>query len=143
MRVRVEEIPPGGLTVAEQLDPANLNLETPDIRFTGPLTVKAFLEREGDAVEVRVEAAGPTEQACRRCLEPTARPFETRFELSFPVGSDDVLDLTPDIRGELFLNYPVEFLCRADCLGLCTRCGANLNQGGCRCAAPQRVTRSG
>jgi uncharacterized protein len=35
----------------------------------------------------------------------------------------------------LILELPILRKCRADCRGLCPRCGINLNEGDCACAA--------
>ena len=34
---------------------------------------------------------------------------------------------------QLEMEFPVRFLCREDCKGLCQRCGKNLNEGACDC----------
>ena len=44
------------------------------------------------------------------------------------------LDLTPYIESALRLSAPAMPLCREDCKGLCSRCGANLNIETCNCA---------
>ena len=36
-------------------------------------------------------------------------------------------------REEIILGYPVKFLCKIDCLGLCPKCGQNLNEKKCDC----------
>lgn len=42
-------------------------------------------------------------------------------------------DLGPFFLEVVTLALPVQPLCREDCQGLCPRCGADLNQGSCRC----------
>jgi uncharacterized protein len=39
------------------------------------------------------------------------------------------LDLAPVIREEWLLAAPTFAVCRADCKGMCPRCGADLNAG--------------
>jgi uncharacterized protein len=48
-------------------------------------------------------------------------------------SSQQYLDLDQDIREEIILEYPLNPLCKADCKGLCPRCGKNLNQELCNC----------
>jgi uncharacterized protein len=43
------------------------------------------------------------------------------------------IDLGEAVREALILAIPEFPLCREDCRGLCARCGADLNQGECRC----------
>jgi uncharacterized protein len=77
---------------------------------------------------------------CMRCLEPAAPVItvESR-EVSQPGAGEDlespyldqgVLDLRGWARDALALSMPAQLLCRPDCAGLCTVCGANLNQAG-------------
>ena len=45
------------------------------------------------------------------------------------------LELAPMLREHVILSAPMQPLCGDDCLGLCARCGKNLNEGPCQCAA--------
>lgn len=47
----------------------------------------------------------------------------------------DHLELAPMLREQVILASPMHPLCSDACLGLCPRCGKNLNEGPCRCAA--------
>jgi uncharacterized protein len=40
------------------------------------------------------------------------------------------------LRENVLLGLPVQPVCREDCRGLCSRCGANLNLGSCGCQEP-------
>ena len=42
-------------------------------------------------------------------------------------------DITDLVRETLLLELPMKPLCRDDCKGLCTHCGANLNDKPCEC----------
>jgi len=44
------------------------------------------------------------------------------------------LELAPMLREHVILSAPMQPLCSDDCLGLCARCGKNLNEGLCQCA---------
>jgi uncharacterized protein len=44
------------------------------------------------------------------------------------------LELAPMLREHVILSAPMQPLCSEDCLGLCARCGKNLNEGPCQCA---------
>lgn len=47
--------------------------------------------------------------------------------------SSEMFDLSEETRQYLELSLPMQPLCKEDCLGLCPRCGANLNKGKCSC----------
>lgn len=81
---------------------------------------------------------------CNRCLEEVEITFDFDLEelfaiplhgedSAFVVGEDGILDLAPLLREEIFLQTPNHILCKADCKGLCIKCGQNLNHGECGC----------
>lgn len=77
---------------------------------------------------------------CTRCLVPTTREYVIEFaenadnedETGYPVLNDKV-DLKKIVEDAIMTNLPVSFLCKEDCKGLCTECGANLNEGEHKC----------
>lgn len=48
---------------------------------------------------------------------------------------DGFLEIDDELLGQLEMEFPSRFLCSEDCLGLCQRCGKNLNEGDCGCPA--------
>ena len=72
---------------------------------------------------------------CDRCLTPATEKqiheFAEEFDKSAAV--DDLIDVTELLRDELLAAQPMKNLCKADCKGLCPKCGANLNDGDCGC----------
>jgi uncharacterized protein len=46
---------------------------------------------------------------------------------------DKKLDLLAPVEEEIMLEMPSRTLCKDDCLGLCQKCGKNLNEGDCNC----------
>lgn len=128
------------LTLEVALDPLQFGGETYAIT---PDAVEATLDisattHHGYALRLRFGASlqGP----CMRCLEP-ARPqidVDSREvdqpgdveELRSPYVSDEELDVHAWARDALALALPAQLLCRADCAGLCTVCGIDLNSAG-------------
>ena len=88
---------------------------------------------------------------CARCLTPVDYPISLHIERTVDMklteeererGEDEFNFvegecLNPEtlVRNELLINWPIRVLCREDCKGICSRCGANLNQGSCDCDA--------
>ena len=62
-------------------------------------------------------------------------PEEQNDDLYHYVG--DHLELAPMLREQLILASPMHPLCSDECLGLCPRCGKDLNDGPCRCGEEQ------
>lgn len=86
---------------------------------------------------------------CARCLCPVERTFTLDFEREihlaltdqekeelregFSFIEKDVLYVDGLIRNELLVQWPIRVLCKDDCKGICSRCGANLNIQTCDC----------
>lgn len=89
----------------------------------------------GHALRLRfaVELHGP----CTRCLEDANASVEVDArevdqpsesdELRSPYVKEGVLDLSAWARDALALALPTQILCSADCRGLCSVCGVDLN----------------
>jgi uncharacterized protein len=131
VRVKISEIPKEGLTLSERLNPAALDLDAPELRFSAPLTVTALFQHQQDTVLVAVAVTGIAEETCSRCLKRTAHPYGEQFHLDYSTEGRLDLDVTDDVRQEILLSFPVKFLCRENCRGLCLKCGANLNERSC------------
>jgi uncharacterized protein len=128
-------------------DPALADLETVPTR---PVAVSGRLMAAGAgsyywAGHVRTQV----QAACRRCLVPVRVEVDEPVRLLFTEDEDNddpaavilppravEIDLGDAVREALILAMPEFPLCRDDCRGLCARCGADLNQGECRCSPP-------
>jgi len=133
LKIRLGDITEKGVTLSERFDPAVLKLNTGELKFVAPPTVTAAFQKERETVMVQVDAVGEIEMTCGRCLEAYKQPYDDRFSLGYDVKGELFLDVTDDIRQEILLSYPVLFICKEECLGLCLRCGKNLNEGPCNC----------
>ena len=107
-------------------------LDTPCDRCLGeahvPLEqdVEWYFER-GDG-ELTAEIAGGD-----ITLEYTDEELEDITGNTVRTFSGETLDLGPCVWEELVLAIPSKLLCDNACKGMCPRCGANLNQGPCKC----------
>ena len=86
---------------------------------------------------------------CSRCLEPVLHTFSIQIEEEADMKltdqeriealdessfiQDKVLDTEKLLHNEILVRWPMRVLCKEDCKGICSRCGANLNQGSCDC----------
>ncbi|MEK7403307.1 MAG: DUF177 domain-containing protein [Gemmatimonadota bacterium] len=116
-----------------------------------PLRVTGRLSSAGSGGFVwhgRLE--GDVIMPCRRCLTDTAATVQDDTYVMFAeAGSDETddpdvyvldersnqLDIRPAVREQWLLNVPAFVQCREDCKGMCPKCGKNLNDGPCGCAA--------
>jgi uncharacterized protein len=61
-------------------------------------------------------------------------------DLDITYLSDDFIELGDVLTEQLQLQVPFQPLCKETCKGMCTQCGADLNQGRCACAKLNKNT---
>lgn len=113
--------------------------------FDDPMafSVRVAYERETKAAAPVAKRDDPRKKKAALTVE--VEPEEPNDDLYYYVG--DHLELAPMLREQLILASPMHPLCAEECLGLCARCGKDLNEGPCHCAAeptggPFQVLRS-
>ncbi len=108
----------------------------------------------GKAVRVQGRVNTVLDLQCCRCLETFSYPLTSQIDVTlFPEKdvvqeeeieletkdlktdffSGDEIDLSGLIRELILLSIPYKALCREECRGICSQCGANLNEGNCAC----------
>ena len=136
MKINANQIPAEGIVIEEEISPKELDLETEVVKFVSPLKVRARASRITNALTVELELTASLSLGCSRCLQEFRQALNRKLKLNYPVENNEpVIDLDPDIREELILDYPIQPLCKVDCKGLCPKCGKNLNEGGCTCGS--------
>jgi len=65
------------------------------------------------------------------CSELYASNRKNVTESGLLLPEDGKIDLAPLLREFMFLEVPIQPLCRPDCKGLCPECGENLNDNIC------------
>jgi len=135
VKIDTSRITVEGMILQEVIPPSVLELEVAGIEFRGPIQARAQVSKITNAVTVELDLRAGVRAGCSRCLKDLEFELNKSFRLNFRTdNSQPVVDLNPDIREEIILGYPMKLLCAADCKGLCTKCGRNLNEGGCNCA---------
>src|SRR5262245_31530276 len=112
-----------------------------------PMLYRVHLHREGHNVFCKGTIELQLSPLCDRCgknfSERLTYPFELFFFTETPADAEasaaaetlvgDELDLGPYLKEQTVLALPMGFLCRADCPGLCSKCGADLSTERCLC----------
>ena len=119
--------------------PADLGIDVIGVPPGSPVAIDVRLESVVEGVLVTGTARVGVAGECVRCLVPISDELEVEIQELFvhpasEVNDDeasrlqgDLIDLEPLLRDEVVLDLPFQPLCREDCAGLCTICGANLN----------------
>ena len=121
--------------------PAGLGTDVVGIPEGSALVLDLRLESVMEGVLVSGTVRGRAAGECVRCLEDVSLDVETELQELFvypgrtPAGEDDedlrefeddLIDLEPALRDAVVLALPFQPVCREDCPGLCSECGARL-----------------
>ena len=154
LKFRIRDIPCEGKETTVTLDPSwyvatMSGIEGAWEEATGEVALS--LSRTGSEVLARGEILAHLSSACGRCLTAARLDVRSEFATTFvPAGvtgadgealddpdietyEGEVIDLRTLVREHVLLGIPMSPLCKPDCLGLCPRCGAELNSGPCGC----------
>lgn len=138
------------------------DLEEPELRAEGDIVrdLRGVLRllRTDRGLLAKVDAKGVIEAQCARCLKDAEVAVHVDFEEEYvpvtdantgaPVEIDDPegevfrinkrfdLDLREGLRQYILMSEPAKPLCQAECAGLCSVCGADLNAGPHECEQP-------
>ena len=114
-----------------------------------PVDIELRLESVTEGVLVSGSVRATATGACVRCLAPVRLPVAVSFQELFVYADraahhhevdadsdeaevyelvDDLVDLQPVLRDAVVPALPFQPVCRADCPGLCSECGAALAQ---------------
>ena len=123
----------------------------PEGVWPGPIRTELSLDKANEQVTVRGAVHAQARLDCARCLRTFELPVDAelvvyadRSGVSRRADEDDLerdhymkfhdgrqLDLSDEVREALLLEVPITPRCREECRGLCSRCGADLNEGPC------------
>lgn len=123
--------------------PADLGIEVLYVPEGAPVKIDLRLEAVMEGVLVTGSATADLDGECVRCLDPIVDSLDVRFQELYVYDDnrdhvsdeedddvsmleDDLLNLEPLLRDAVVLALPFRPLCRYDCPGLCTECGAQL-----------------
>ena len=163
LSVNLKDIPEEGLVFDCEVSPVWLELPTEDGQVHGDFHWEGTLLKTSEGAFVSGTLSGVIIRECVRCLQEypdrVVIPCKATFEevgsdqpklptsdkkLSYYDDQDNIgeewypcdgnqVELGKMLREQVILTAPIQPLCRQDCLGLCEKCGRNLNEGPCRC----------
>lgn len=103
-----------------------------------PVTATIMMEGASGGIYATGTVHAVAEHTCHRCTMTSREAIEVAFGEMIESGEDvdyplngDIADLETPLRDTVLLALPLLPTCRPDCLGLCGRCGADLNTGAC------------
>ncbi|BCA79820.1 DUF177 domain-containing protein [Desulfuromonas sp. AOP6] len=161
MLLHVDNITKEGLTL-EFSEPASSFPVLADMQqrnevlFAGVIQIHLKISMLDGMVSVSGVVQADVVFHCSRCLVEYATPIQSAFDLTYVkelpevegddeeievapedmglmLYSGDTIDLREAVQQEVIMALPLRPLCKADCKGLCLKCGGNLNQEVCHC----------
>ena len=127
--------------------PADFGTDVIAVQEGQPIELELRLESVVEGVLVTGSVSATATGACVRCLDPVSHQVDARYQELFAyadraahhreVGADDdeaeqhhlvddLIDLEPVLRDAVVPSLPFQPVCREDCPGLCSECGAHL-----------------
>ena len=130
------------ISLSFELEP--FEFEGEEIRAVEKVYVEGVAISENDVIVINASIKTKLKLNCSRCLDTFIYlidiDIEERFtndkeldseEIMFVDG--DTLDITEIIENSIISTLPIKRLCKEDCKGLCSQCGANKNVENCSC----------
>lgn len=119
----------------------------PNVSFEGPVHVDGVITERSGCMLLSLRAKVSYMTECARCLKELHRSLTLDLSKNAAVSgtledddnddyviiSESILSLEDPVGELLFLELPSRDLCSESCLGLCTKCGKDLNEGSCNC----------
>ena len=120
------------------------------VGFPSPMKVSGEITNTAGYMRMSASASVSYQAACARCLSDVSGEFTTSLEKTvaprnllsdldedkldeYAIIEDGFLDIDEQLYEQLEMEFPMRFLCKEDCRGLCPKCGKNLNEGECDC----------
>lgn len=132
------------------------------VEFTSLARVRGEITDNAGYMRLSLTVSLDYRGECARCLESVDGTLTFDFERTvvsedtltrnaddddeeysdeYVVLDDGKLDIDGQLREMLILEFPSKILCDEECLGLCIKCGHNLNDGDCGCDRSRRDPR--
>ncbi|MGD2269055.1 MAG: DUF177 domain-containing protein [Desulfobacterales bacterium] len=163
MFICVDDIKDQGLSIEFEEKPEKFPIlddltHTADCVFHSPLKFKVRAIRVKEMVKIEGRLETSIRLTCSRCLELFESPLVTNFVLTYAQEQPETarnsdgggielsaeeaglitfsgteIDLKEALQEQAVMSIPMRPLCAETCKGLCSKCGANLNDGDCGC----------
>ncbi len=153
MVIDIQRISERGLHLAGAVEIDREDLIEDSAYLTEAVDYDINFVRDRDKIKVSGRMRTTVMLSCVRCLEEFDLPIDCHFDVVlFPaseltasessVKSEEIeyifyqgnkIDLIKILSEQVNLSLPFNPVCREECRGLCSNCGANLNQKDCRC----------
>lgn len=159
MKIGLYDIPEEGIEIHSNETAETLDITPSDLILDEGVHIDAKITRDGEIIFVDGAIKTVLKLTCRRCNGEFLYPVDTIFhcheepishasteielvlrkeDMDIDHYSGDGVEINSIFREQLILSSPMYPLCKTDCLGLCPRCGQNLNIKKCECKIEEK-----
>ena len=165
--VRITDIPESGILIEREESPEVFPIlkdleKTGECKFISPIKLSVEVKAIGQMYRMSGSFNTDVQLNCSRCLSEFKKPLSEVFDMAFAHSGSDTtdegdyqdkeltaeeigvtyfhgeeIDLKDALQQQLIMSLSQRPLCKEACRGLCQKCGANLNDGDCRCTKDQ------
>jgi uncharacterized protein len=151
MKIDISNLSEGVHKFALTAEPGEIGLGE---QFHKQVRVALTLEKNNGQMHVRARVEVTGRFRCDRCVDEFDKKLKNEYQMLYTsepadqglYDPDEVqvvsreaheIDIGDDVRQFIMLAVPQKLLCKESCLGLCPRCGRNLNREQCICTAKE------
>ncbi len=121
MKVHLKQIPPQGLHLSGEEDCPIQDLDSEEVRCTGPLRYDIDVGVADGGLWANGSLRQPVELRCVSCLQDFSYEIQVPgFAVHTDLQGPETVDLTPFMREDLLLNLPPHPHCDRDGDRICT-----------------------
>ena len=114
--------------------------------FDKPVTIAGAISNNGKSLLLKANCEGVMHTKCARCMKDI--DVSVDFDVDEVLAQDDgtvsddsdvilfeshEIDIDDIVLNNFLMSISGKYLCSEDCKGLCSKCGADLNEGDCGC----------
>ena len=120
------------------------------VSFPSPMKVEGEITNTAGYMRMSLTMSVDYQTECARCLKPVVGTFSLDLEKTvvtndmlgagdeddrddYAIVENGFLDMDEPLLEQIEMEFPVRFLCKEDCKGLCPKCGCDLNEKQCEC----------
>ena len=124
-----------------------LNLGEP---FCGDVLLNCKMDKSLSQIVIDCDSVVPANLVCDRCAKEFTSEITAQYQIIYLFSKEmvdeedinvhyispetDKIDLSLDTIEYCKLSLPLKILCNENCLGLCPKCGTDLNENKCKCS---------
>jgi len=169
--IRIVDIPEIGISIEREESPEVFPIlkdleKTGECKFISPIKLSVEVKAIGQIYRMSGSFNTDVQLYCSRCLSEFEQPLYEVFDMAFAHSISDTtdegdfqdkeltaeeigmtyfdgeeIDLKDALQQQLIMSLSQRPLCKEACKGLCQQCGADLNDGDCRCSDDQTNSR--